>query len=229
MRCMTLAIAFTTFGWIFLGTEVRAEEAPAIDISSTTSSRITYVSMAADRQVAEVASPSDITVPQSQANARPENANVTPEAAWTQDYSMVHGYRPPLPFGPSGPSALLQYMHCDPHSCPNIWQGYEAQRVAELAKKCTPPGCSSCGAGCGIGGGASMYGLPCTTCSNRPRKVVNRYHPAPTPACSSCGSVGCDSIGPNSAGTSGCSSCQAAAKTVDTERVSAGPTPAITR
>jgi len=220
MRCMTLAIAFTAFGWIALG----ADEVPAIDISSTTSSRISYVSLAADQQVAEVASPSDIVVPQPQTTAIPGNANLAP-AALPQDFSMVHGFRPPLPFGPSAPSSLLQYMTCDPHSCPNIWQGYEAQRVAELAKKCAPPGCGSCGAGCGHGR-TSLYGSPCISCAGRPRKVVNRYHPAPTSGCSSCGNAGCDGLG---TGATGCSSCQAATKSAETERLSAGPTPAITR
>ena len=43
---------------------------------------------------------------------------------------------------------LLRYMQCDPLSCPNIWQGYQSQREAELARKCAPWGCGH-GLGCG--------------------------------------------------------------------------------
>lgn len=227
MRCMTLAIAFTAFSWIALGTEIRADETPAIDISSSTSSRFSYVSLAADRQVAEVASPSDTSASPALSNATPGNANPPSNAAIPQDFSSVHGYRPPLPFGPSAPSAMLQYMVCDPHSCPNIWQGYEAQRRAELTKKCSPPGCGSCGAGCGFGG-TNLYSSPCMTCSIGPRKVLNRYRPVSSPACSSCGKAGCDSISTESPGTNGCSSCQAAIKNEETDRLSAVPSPATT-
>jgi hypothetical protein len=166
MRCMTLAIAFTALGWIAFDREIRAEEVPAIDISSSTSTRSSYVSVAANQQAAEIAGPSDIATPPSPSKSPPANTPPSPSAAIPQDFSTVHGYRPPLPFGPSAPSSMLQYMTCDPHSCPNIWQGYEAQRTADLAKKCTPPCCGSCGHHCGLGGGCggtSMYGSPCMT------------------------------------------------------------------
>ncbi len=235
MRCMTLAIAFTALGWIAVIAESRGDEAPAIDISSTYSSRITHLASTSGKLAAEESSPSDIAAPPLQPQAMPGNTNVVPEASMPQDLLMVHGYRSPLPFGPSGPSSMLQYLTCDPHSCPNIWQGYEAQRAAELAQKCAAPGGGCSRGGCGIVGGTSLYGSACIDCATRPRKVVNRYRPASTSGCTSCGSVGCDSFGSSngalgsSNGALGCSSCQAAVKPVDSGRLSEAPTPATTR
>jgi hypothetical protein len=229
MRCMTLAIAFTALGWIASSTEILADETPAIDISSTTSSRTSYIALAANQPVAEVTSPSDVAAPSSQPNnANPGNLRLVPEALSPQDFSMVHGYRPPLPFGPSAPSSMLQYLMCDPHSCPNIWQGYEAQRLAELAQKCTPHGGGCHGCGCGVGAGSHLHGSPCIDSPIRPRKVVNRYRPASPAGCSSCGSVGCDSLGGEN-GVGGCSACQAANKPADSGRLSEAPTPATIR
>ena len=228
---MTLAIAFTAFGWLGLDTSLRAVETPAIDISSSTSSRSSYVVLAADRQVAEISSPSDVAPTPAQAGAIPGHTPTpTPfNAMQGQDLATVHGFRSPLPFGPSGTPFLLQYMTCDPHSCPNIWQGYDAQRAADLAKKCSPPGGGSCGAGFGCGRNG-LHNAPCMTCASGPIKSVNRYRPAPvsSPACNSCGKVGCDGLSSDSINAS-CSSCQAAMKTAESERLSGVPTPAIAR
>jgi hypothetical protein len=144
------------------------------------------------------------------------------------EFAIVNGFRPPLPFGPSMPSAMLQYLTCDPHSCPNLWQGYEAQRAADLARKCAPHHGGCCGVGCGFGGGTNLYGSPCMDCANRHHKVVNRYRPAPAAGCGTCGKVGCDSVSSEN-GASGCTSCQASKKPVDSGRLSEAPTPATTR
>jgi hypothetical protein len=191
MRCMTLAIAFNAIGWIALGSLTIADETTAIDISSSTSSRISYVTLASDQQVAEISSQPQAPLPLAQPETIPGDASGPSKVTQGQDLATIHGYRSPLPFGPSGTPSILQFMACDPHSCPNLWQGYEAQRAADLARKCSPHGCCSCGGNCG---GFRLHGSPCMTCANRPAKIVNRYRPTPSSGCSTCGNLGCDGL-----------------------------------
>jgi hypothetical protein len=136
---------------------------PAVELSSSTSSRLTYVAQAADRTVSEAPSPSDLSPQPSPAPNAPSRSMTPPSVPIAPDYPALPLYRSPLPFGPSGTPSLLQYLSCDPYSCPQIWRGHEAQLAAELAKKCTPPGCATCGGRCGT---TMLYGSACTTCAS---------------------------------------------------------------
>jgi len=112
--------------------------------------------------------------------------------------AVEHGFSPFMPSGPSRSSDLLGFMQCDPHSCPNVWAGYEAQRQAALRRKCTPHGhCGGCGHGCGSCGTAAC-GASCNGCGVG--VVKNRYrHGSVQPVgCGDCGETpapcGCDSV-----------------------------------
>ncbi len=106
--------------------------------------------------------------------------------------NLSPSFQVPYAPGPSqGMTSMLRFMNCDPHSCPNIWQGYEAQRAAELAQKCAPV-TSRCAAGCSCGGvckGQCLL-MPAPDCSvcDRP---INRYRPKPLQVPSGCDT--CDS------------------------------------
>ncbi len=65
------------------------------------------------------------------------------------NYQPLPQYGAPqsLPMRPSGIGATLSYLQCDPYTCPGIWDGLEAQRARELARKCHLYG--SCGVSCG--------------------------------------------------------------------------------
>ncbi len=243
MRCMTLAIVFSALGWIALATKITAEEAPefnralaespAIDLSRSFSDRPSYVALATIQVAGEISNTLEIAPSLSEPSA-PRGNSPAPVAPLdltqsSHDLTNVHGYRHPLPFGPSGSSSILQYMACDPYSCPNIWQGHDAQRAAELAKKCSH-GCGHCGGfGCGCGR-TNLYSSPCMTCSSRSIKPMNRYRAAPGPAGNACGNSSCDSLSPSNDGSSTCPSCQATAtKIVQPDRVSSIPSPASER
>lgn len=109
--------------------------------------------------------------------------------------NLSPSFQIPYAPGPSqGMTSMLRFMNCDPHSCPNIWQGYEAQRVAELAQKCAPT-TSRCAAGCSCGGackgGCLLMPAPdCSTCE----RPINRYRPKPIKGPSGCDA--CDSSYP---------------------------------
>ena len=234
MRCMTLAITFSALGWIALATQLRSEEPlqsenssadlQTVELSSSTSSRQSYVALASNTSTPEIASPSDFS-PQGQANPPPNGSQVTPSTnpIHGHDLSAFHGYHPPLPFGPSWTPSLLQYMTCDPHSCPSIWQGYEAQRAADLARKCSPPCGGHCGSGCGCGR-SNLYSSPCMSCAGPSLKPLNRYRPSPA------GNASCDALTtPPSAPSSDCHPCNAGNLSNDAKRFSVGPTPAIAR
>jgi hypothetical protein len=115
--------------------------------------------------------------------------------------AVEHGFSPFVPSGPSRVSDLLGFMQCDPHSCPNIWAGYESQRQADLRRKCTPHGhCGGYGHGCGheCGScGTGACGAPCNGCGVG--VVKNRYrHGSVKPfSCGDCSgapaSCACDS------------------------------------
>ncbi len=236
MRCMTLAITFSALGWIALATQLKAEEPlrsenssadlHTIELSSSTSSRQSYVALASNSSTPEIASPSDFS-PQGLASPSSNGSQPTPygstNAIQGQDLSAFHGYHPPLPFGPSRTSSLLQYMTCDPHSCPSIWQGYEAQRAADLARKCSPPGGGHCGSGCGCGR-SNLYSSPCVSCAVPATKPLNRYRSSPVSKTS------CDAIAmPPSYPKSDCPSCNAGITSNDANRLSEGPVPALAR
>jgi len=109
--------------------------------------------------------------------------------------AVEQGFSPYPPMGPSGNSALLGFMQCDPHSCPQVWAGYEAQRQADLRRRCSPRGhCGGCGQGCGSCGTQSC-GSPCK--NSGCGVVKNRYRLGSAPrGCSDCASspapCGCD-------------------------------------
>lgn len=83
-----------------------------------------------------------------------------------------------LPYGPSRTSHTLQYMQC--MNCPPcVWEGYAAQRQAELARFCQFPqaNCRTghchnrylhphCGQGCNVGNAASSGGCSTGNCGN---------------------------------------------------------------
>jgi len=237
MRCMTLAIIFSAFGWIASATPLKGEESlspsipsqdlPINEISSSASSRVSFVALASNYSTPEITSPSDLSpsAPANSSNLAPSSRLPSPIPSQVQDLSSFHGYQPPLPFGPSRITSTLQYMTCDPHSCPSIWQGYEAQRAADLAKKCAPPCSGHCGAGCGCGR-SSLYGSPCVIGGGRTVKSLNRYRPTPAASCSSCGNASCD--GTDSSSNS-CPSCQASKPKTHEDRFAQGPTPAASR
>jgi hypothetical protein len=133
-------------------------------------------------------------------------------------------FQVPYAFGPShGMSSMLRLMNCDPHSCPNIWQGYETQRAAELAQKCAPP-CSRCASGCSCGGGCkgTCPLMPPSDCGEIARPI-NRYRPKlikEPNGCDACdatqpsllkGSNGCDACNSSQPAAAPCTSCQASA------------------
>ena len=226
MRCMTLAITFSALGWIALATQLKSEETLqsenssadliTIDLSSSTSSRQTHVALASNSSTPEIASPSDFSPPQGSPN-RSQNP------IQGQDLSAFHGYHPPLPFGPSRTQSILQYMTCDPHSCPSIWQGYEAQRAADLAKKCSPPGGAHCGSGCGCGR-SNLHSSPCVSCAGPMLKPLNRYRPS-TVSKASCDAISTPASYPNS----DCPSCNTGNTSNDTKRLSEGEPTALAR
>ena len=109
--------------------------------------------------------------------------------------AVEQGFSPYPPSGPSGISPLLGYLQCDPHSCPQVWAGYEAQRQADLRRRCSPPShCGGCGQGCGSCG-TQGCGSPCN--SSGCGVLKNRYRQGSAPrGCSDCAAspapCGCD-------------------------------------
>ena len=241
MRCMTLAIIFSAIGWIALASNSNAfetlelppltAETSAVNLSSSSSSRPHYVVLTGNQtrseiSSSEISSATEMTVPQPQA-MKANNSNPPPSFAGN-DPGSYHGYRPPMPFGPSSTPNLVQLMNCDPFSCPNIWQGWEAQRAADLAKKCTLPCSGHCGAGrCGNGcgcGRATLHDTPCNTSGSGPARPVNRYRSAPSRSCSSCGKAVCDTLlGNSSESSSSCPACQASQTNANQDQYSAKP------
>jgi hypothetical protein len=176
--------------------------ADSVQVVSNPDVQSGVVTIAANVQLvsSEVPSPSD------QIKNSPESIPV-PRPNVTSGSNISSPFPYPSAPGPSfGMSSMLRYMNCDPHSCPNIWQGYDAQRAAELARKCTPPS-SGCGRGCSCGGlcngGCQLMPAPdCTSC----QRPVNRYRQYPIKPSSGCTS--CDAAGTSA---TGCSACQAQA------------------
>ena len=114
MRCMTLAIIFSAFGWIALASNSNAfetlelppltAETSAVNLSSSSSSRPHYVVLTGNQtrseiSSSEISSATEMTVPQPQA-MKANNSNPPPSFAGN-DPGSYHGYRPPMPFGPS--------------------------------------------------------------------------------------------------------------------------------
>lgn len=111
--------------------------------------------------------------------------------------AVEHGFSPFMPSGPSRGNDLLGFMQCDPHSCPQIWAGYEAQRQADLRRKCTPHGhCGGCGHGCNSCG-MGACGAPCNGCGVGVVKNRYRHGSVNSVGCGDCAgapaSCGCDS------------------------------------
>ncbi len=214
MRSTMLATLVSYFGWAAvscLGIEVGSVSAPEVASSAFAlpGSEINTptITPAANFQVAEVEvlSPSDrLPTP-----AKPlPDARIapTPQPDTMHTQHSMSPHQLPYAPGPSGVSHLLRYMNCDPHSCPNIWQGYDAQRAAELAAKCAPPGggCGCCRGGCGACGGLQLYPSPCIGGGVDCAKPINRYRKS-APTCSG----GCDSCTIPGPTGEPCSSCQA--------------------
>jgi len=132
-----------------------------------------------------MASPSDM-------NGAHTHMDVVPQGAVegsSRGYSIAsgaveQGFSPYPPSGPSDVSPLLRYMMCDPHSCPQVWAGYEAQRIAEMNAWCSKQGhCGRRGCGCG----SHHQGSGCASCCSS--VIKNRYRQS---ACET-GAGRCDS------------------------------------
>ncbi|MDZ4851251.1 MAG: hypothetical protein SGI77_18335 [Pirellulaceae bacterium] len=206
MRCMMLAITIFVTNCVAFASDVKGYEAlpmeepflvrPAIDLSDTTSSRPSFVVPAASQATTEIANPFDILGAPSLGQP-PIGNSQTPvgfsPAIQGQEVISADGYRPLHAMGPAGIPSILQYMTCDPHSCPNIWQGYEAQRQAELARKCTPRCSGCCSVGCGCSAGSrGLYGAPCMNGTSCAKKPLNRYRTGAASGCNSCDKASCD-------------------------------------
>jgi hypothetical protein len=215
MRCKMLALTLPALS--FCGSLAVLAAEPSIGSSSPT---ISVVQAAAEFKLVSTdqSSPSDrsVLVPQSTTQQPSNVVQPVPVIGQAPSWNPV----PDAP-GPSlAPSPLQRYLNCDPHSCPDIWQGYETQRAAELAMKCTPPsargGCS-CGGLCG-GSGCGLIPAPtsgCATCG--PARPLNRYRimaPVGSEGCASCDT-------PASSG--GCDSCQASAQSTSKAGVATAP------
>jgi hypothetical protein len=183
----------------------------AVKESENSSSGVVTVANFQPVDVSESAS--DRPAPAARQHSPHPEPLMAPQADWSPSGMMWPGANFPYAAGPSAPPSLLRYMLCDPYSCPNIWQGYEAQRIADLAAKCTPPS-GGCGCGhCGLCRGGRGYGqgIPCTTgdCFSASRPM-NRYrmhgHAAASSSCSTCdGVVPSTAVAPSN----DCPSCQA--------------------
>jgi hypothetical protein len=166
-----------------------------------------------DAQSGVVTIAGNVQLVSSQVPSPSDQAKNTPESVPAPNSDAACGSILSSPFqlpyapGPSfGMTSMLRYLNCDPHSCPNIWQGYDAQRAAELARKCTPP-CHGCGRGCSCGGTCNgrCQLMPAPDCTNCERPV-NRYRQSPLKRSSECSA--CDAVGTTS---TGCNVCQSSA------------------
>jgi hypothetical protein len=140
------------------------------------------------------ASPSDLATTKSIVELAPEvpqSGDVTGDshshyAPRFSSGAVEQGFSPYPPSGSSGVSALLGYMTCDPHSCPQVWVGYDAQRLSDLRRKCSQHGPCSLGCGCG---GTQHHSSVCNGCGSG--VVKNRYrHAAVSVGCGNCTSSG---------------------------------------
>ncbi len=147
-----------------------------------------------------VNSPSVLISPPAQTGGVVMHDSVMHHAPVYSSGAVEHGFSPYPPSGPSRGSDLLGFMQCDPHSCPNVWAGYEAQRQADLRRKCTPHGhCGGCGHGCGHGCGScggGACGAACGGCGVGVVKNRYRHGGVKSVGCSECSgapdSCGCD-------------------------------------
>ena len=104
-----------------------------------------------ERAVVQIAANSAVDNPvPSVPSAQPPTADARPMSpSFERSVDDHHAYAAHASMGNGYDSLrLLRYMRCDPYSCPNIWDGYQSQREAELARKCAPWGCGH-GLGCG--------------------------------------------------------------------------------
>lgn len=160
-------------------------------VASLPTNTTTVVTVAASfESAAEAVSPSDQLAPPVPTPAKPMDS--------VQSYPMTQNWSSlAIPYAPmpSYSSSMLRYLNCDPHSCPNIWAGYEAQRAYDLSHKCMPHCCHhGCGgAGCGYGC-SHLYPSPCLSCGTGCGKLFNRYLAAPIGSndCASCDAPSCD-------------------------------------
>lgn len=84
MRCMTLAITISAIGWVAFATDIRAEQAlellqppvqtANVEISTNSSSRPSYVALAANQSSAEISTPSELSPDQVPSQALRNNA-----------------------------------------------------------------------------------------------------------------------------------------------------------
>jgi hypothetical protein len=210
MRRLMFAAVVALAGWIGVSSVVCAEDSASTrrsqPIKAQASETGSTVFLAANFQSPEI-------IPSSPSDRVPAAAVPVPAGS----SQSISPFQLPYAPGPSGVSFLLKYMSCDPHSCPNIWGGYEAQRAAELAAKCAPPGC-----GCK---GLQLYPSPCTTCvADSCSKPVNRYRQTvPSSPC------GCDSCNHPSEGGLPCASCQASKSNIPDVRAAAADMAPVAR
>jgi hypothetical protein len=128
-----------------------------------------------ERAVVQIAANSAVDNPvPSMPSAQPPTADARPMSpSFERSVDDHHAYAAHASMGNGYDSLrLLRYMRCDPYSCPNIWDGYQSQREAELARKCAAGGCGR-GLGCGCSQAGQSAG--CGVCSSSGSVPLNRY------------------------------------------------------